>query len=533
MIINVINTGGTISCIGDPLAPMSAQEFAEACQTILDPIIAQRFPELQLVYVTDLVFPESPTGTLDSTNLQPTDWCRMAQYILQHYAECDGWIVLHGTDTMGFTGTALPFLLSSFSARGVGTAVLSKPVILTGSQVPLFYEATGSNAPLTLNYNTDAFQNFCGAAAAAQTGIPEVCIYFNAQLFRGNRGVKTDANHFDAFSSPNFPALGVNGMTLELNTALVLPPPVSPAVSLDEPAVRERVLELVDHAKARINGFPVMPFNAFPAWYDSGTPGTALIASLLQACTAQGIKGLVLASYGAGNFPSGNPSQPSQGAVYQALASANAQGVIIVDCTQVPRGVVNDSAYAAGSWLAEVGALGPLDMTPMAALAKLMVLLTLADHPDNAWSPAQVKRLFQLNLLGEMLDVSRLDSRVNPVLLPGQTLVALDGSATLVNDPVLGPRLRNGTGTVLWSASETLPPQQMPGRLMVNDDGSLVFQGRNGTTLWSAPCGGPDGHASMLMLDGSANDGSLSLSVLDYVTGGNCVLYSQGGTLSA
>lgn len=533
MIINVINTGGTVSCIGDPLAPMSAQEFANACRTILDPIIAQRFPELQLVYVTDLVFSESPTGTLDSTNLQPTDWCLMAQYILQHYAECDGWIVLHGTDTMGFTGTALPFLLSSFSAQGVGTAVLSKPVILTGSQVPMFHEAAGSDAPLTLNHNTDAFQNFCGAAAAAQTGIPEVCIYFDSKLLRGNRSIKTDASHFDAFSSPNFPALGVNGMALELDTALVLPPPVSPSVSLDDPAVRERALGLVNHAMANINSFPVMQFNAFPAWYNSAAPGTALIASLLQACTAQGIRGLVLESYGAGNFPSGNPSQPSEGAIYQALASANAQGVVIVDCTQVLRGVVNDSAYAAGSWLAEVGALGTLDMTPVTALAKLMLLLTLADHPDNAWSPAQVKRLFQLNLLGEVLDVSRLDSRVKPVLLPGQTLVALDGSATLVNDPALGPQLRNSGGTVLWTMSETMPPQQMPGRLVVNNDGSLVFQGRNGSTLWSAPCGGPDGHPSMLVLDGSASTGSLSLSVLDYVTGATCALYGQSGAPTA
>ncbi len=533
MIINVINTGGTISCIGEPLAPMSAQEFAQACQTILDPIIAQRFPGLQLVYVTDLVFPESPTGTLDSTNLQPTDWCLMAQYILQHYSECDGWIVLHGTDTMGFTGTALPFLLSSFSAQGVGTAMLSKPVILTGSQVPMFYEAAGSDAPLALNYDTDAFQNFCGAAAAAQAGIPEVCIYFDSKLLRGNRSIKTDASHFDAFSSPNFPALGINGMALELNTALVLPPPVSPAVSLDEPAVRERVLGQVGYAMARIDSFPVMQFNAFPAWYNSGAPGTALIASLLQACTAQGIKGLVLESYGAGNFPSGNPSQPSEGAIYQALASANEQGVVIVDCTQVLRGVVNDSAYAAGSWLAEVGALGALDMTPVTALAKLMVLLTLAGHPDNAWTPTQVKRLLQLNLLGEVLQVSRLDSRVNPALLPGRSLVALDGSAALVNDPALGPQLKNSDGTVLWSASDTLPPQQMPGRLMVNNDGSLEFQGRNGTALWSAPCGGPDGHPSMLVLDGSTNDGSLSLSVLDYVTGGACTLYGQGGTPAA
>jgi L-asparaginase len=95
-------------------------------------------------------------------------------------------VVLHGTDSMDFTGTALPFLLSSFSADGYATAALSKPVIITGSQVPMFYEQPG-NQNLSLNFNTDAFQNFCGAVASAQSGIPEVCIYFDSRLYRGNR----------------------------------------------------------------------------------------------------------------------------------------------------------------------------------------------------------------------------------------------------------------------------------------------------------------------------------------------------------
>ena len=142
MNIYVINTGGTISCVGNPLAPMTAAQFAAACQQILNPIIAQQFPNAQMNYVTDLIFPESTTGTLDSTNLQPTDWCLMATYILNHYAQADGWVVLHGTDSMDFTGTALPFLLSSFSSQGFPTAALSKPVIITGSQVPMFYQAS-------------------------------------------------------------------------------------------------------------------------------------------------------------------------------------------------------------------------------------------------------------------------------------------------------------------------------------------------------------------------------------------------------
>src|SRR5436853_2145044 len=108
MKVAVINTGGTISCVGNPLAPMTAAQFAAACTSILNPILAQQFPSLSIDYVTDLPFPESKSKTLDSTNLQPTDWCLIASYILRHYPAYDGWVVLHGTDSMDFTGTALP-----------------------------------------------------------------------------------------------------------------------------------------------------------------------------------------------------------------------------------------------------------------------------------------------------------------------------------------------------------------------------------------------------------------------------------------
>jgi Asparaginase, N-terminal len=113
----------------------------------LNPILLKEFPDLTISYIKPVQggpgwFPESSSGTLDSTNLQPTDWCIIAQYILSNYAAYDGWVILHGTNSMDFTGTALPLLLSSFAANGVPTAVLSKPVIITGSQVPLFYQST-------------------------------------------------------------------------------------------------------------------------------------------------------------------------------------------------------------------------------------------------------------------------------------------------------------------------------------------------------------------------------------------------------
>lgn len=524
MKIAVINTGGTISCAGTPLSPMSAQDFATACSDLINPILLQNYPNLSMHYVTDLPFPESSSGTLDSTNLQPTDWCLVAAYILNHYAEADGWIVLHGTDSMDFTGTALPFLLSWFDAAGNQTAVLSKPIVITGSQMPMFYRPSPSQPPNSLIYNTDAFQNFCGAVATAQSGIPEVCVYFQNHLYRGNRVVKSNASEFDAFSSPNYPALAEYGIELLVKNNNILPPPVHYSVSLDNPTVRQNAIAQLAYVAANINRFPVMQFNAFPAWYcfpdypSAGSPCAGLIANLLNASVGQGIKGLILESYGEGNFPSGNPDNPSKGATYNALKQANDSAVVIVDCTQVISGVVNNNAYAAGAWLPSVGALSPADMTPMAALAKLMVLLTSADY--NSWTGADVKRLMQLNLLGEMIDVSRLDSRAGSVLLPGQSLTTLDGSATLVNDPQLGPMLIDSANNALWTPLQSPSTTDMPGRLIMQSDGNLVYYSRNNAAIWASNTGVSSGASSMLVLNGSTNPqsiyGALSLSVYSY-----------------
>lgn len=526
--IAVINTGGTISCTGSPLAPMSAQAFATASQSLLTPILLQQFPELTVTYITDLPFPESTSQTLDSTNLQPTDWCLIAGYILSHYALYDGWVVLHGTDSMDFTGTALPFLLQVVSAQGYLTAALSKPIVITGSQVPMFYEDP-KTAALSLNFNTDAFQNFCGAVAAAQTGIPEVCVFFNDKLMRGNRVEKTNASEFDAFSSPNYPLLGEYGISLSIVQDNLLPSPVSMSVSLDNPEVCAVAQAQLTYIQANINSFPVMQFNAFPAWYqfnDQAQTCSGLLATLIDAVVGAGIKGLILESYGEGNFPSGNPDTPSGGATYQALQRATNAGVTIVNCTQVLSGVVNDSAYAAGAWLPAVGALSPADMTPMAALAKLMVLLTAAKY--QGWSSATVANLVQLNLLGEMLSVSRLDSRTNSALLPGQMLTSLDGSATLINDADLGPVLTktvSGVVTTLWQPLSSPDPSSMPGRLVMQNDGNLVFYSRYNAPMWASNTGVSSGASSTLAINGSAT-GSLSLAVFDYSHGRTtCTLY--------
>ncbi|MFN7933065.1 MAG: asparaginase domain-containing protein [Bryobacteraceae bacterium] len=514
MNIAVLNTGGTISCIGNPLHPMTAGHFAQACQSIIDPIVRQTYPTINLTYITDLSFPESQSGTLDSTNLQPTDWCLIAAYILRHYAAYDGWVVLHGTDTMDFTGAALPFLLSCFDENGIPTAALSKPVVITGSQVPMFYQDPASQS-LTLNFDTDAFQNFCGAITAAQTGIPEVCVYFHGKLYRGNRILKTNATEFDAFSSPNYPALGESGIEFALSPRNLLPPPISFDVSLDNSAALTAVTLQLSSIQAAINQFPVIKFAAFPAAYNAAA-STAVLAGLIRASLSTGARGIILESYGEGNFPSGNPDNPSQGAIFQALNEANQAGIIIVACTQVIRGIVNDGAYAAGAWLQHIGALNPADMTPMAAFAKLMILLAAQSH--HSWSADTVRHLLQLNLLGERISTCRMDSRTNSVLLAGQSLSTHDGSATLLNHPTAGPILTTSTGVNLWRALANPPQSALPGRLIMQHDGNLVFYGRDNVPLWSTQTAAPQGAPSILQLKGSATNQSLTLELYNYRT---------------
>jgi L-asparaginase len=244
------------------------------------------------------------------------------------------------------------------------------------------------------------------------------------------------------------------------------------------------------------------------------------LADLIRACAGTGLRGMVLQSYGEGNFPSGNPDDAAKGAVYRALQAATDAGMILVDSTQVIAGTVNYSAYAAGAWLPIVGALSAADMTPVAALAKLSILLAASGHAG--WSTETVKMLFRRNLRGEMLSLNLLDSRDNAVLLPGQALVALDASAQLLNDPDAGPRLVASSGEILWS------PGVGPGRLVMRTDGELALYDGQMALIWQAGSGRPDGAASALLLSGSAEHGTLTLTVRDYANGQTvATLYSR------
>lgn len=382
MKIRVLNTGGTISSVGKPLAPMTADRFAEAAKRLLGPSITAKHPDLELHFDTTLRFSPDGAGTLDSTNLQPKDWSLIAGAVLENYTDYDAFIILHGTDTMDFTGAALPLMLNVFDRDGVGQALLSKPVILTGAQLPLFVE---SDSGLVLNARSDGFANFCGAIEAAVLRLPDVGLFFDGKLFRANRALKTSTRRFAGFDSPHLPPLAEIGIGAWLGHAAPQPNP-APDVSLQKNL--QKAKDQLQAIAKKIEACPVVQIIAFPADLTASP-----LAAMIRDTVKVGARGIILLSYGEGNFPSG-------GGIREALQYASDSGVIVVDSTRVIGGQVGAFHYAAGAWIAETGAISAGDMTPMAAFAKLTILLSIAQHHN--WSRKDICHLMQLNLSGEL-----------------------------------------------------------------------------------------------------------------------------------
>ncbi|MGA3213831.1 MAG: asparaginase [Terriglobales bacterium] len=332
--IYIAHTGGTIGmkqgALGWEPAPGYLRQQMQAETVFQHPDM----PE----YVIEEFHP-----LLDSSNITPQDWARIAQSIGTNYEQFDGFLVLHGTDTMSYTASALAFMFEN----------LGKPVILTGSQVPLCQP------------RTDAYENLVTSLLiAANFDIPEVALFLNNTLLRGCRSVKTNATAFEAFASPNFPPLAIAGVDIQVNRDLVRRT-VDPSGPL---WVQER-----------------MDPNVGVLWLFPG-----ITSQFVSNCLRAPIKGLVLKAFGVGNGPS------EDRAFMAAIREATNRGVVVVACTQSESGKVDLSSYATGSALAAAGVIGGGDMTTEAALAKLSYLL------GKGLAPSEVRALVAQDLRGEL-----------------------------------------------------------------------------------------------------------------------------------
>lgn len=276
---------------------------------------------------------------LDSSSMSHIHWARIAGDIVDMMDKFDSFIVLHGTDTMSFTATALSFFLEG----------LRKTVVITGSQIPL------------CRPRNDGMMNLLGALSfAGHFKVPEVVVYFNNKVFRGNRCCKEDANNLDAFNSPNLRPLGVCGISMEMEWGMIRPLPSTNALQLNTKFCDD-----------------VTILRIFPGEFNN-----------INA-TLQGVKGMVLQTFGAGNCPENEN-------LLKALKDATGRGVVVVNVTQCIRGEV-EAHYATGTALVEAGVVGAGDMTPEAALVKLGWLL---GQPNT--TPEEVRSRFQQDLRGEV-----------------------------------------------------------------------------------------------------------------------------------
>ncbi|MGK0408768.1 MAG: L-asparaginase [Shewanella psychromarinicola] len=329
--IYVAYTGGTIGM------QKTANGFAPVAGFLTDCV--QSMPEFYHDEMPHFVIHEySPL--IDSSNMAPPDWQLIANDIQANYDKYDGFVILHGTDTMAYTASALSFMLQG----------LSKPVIVTGSQIPL--------AQLRSDGQTNLLNSLY---IAANYPVAEVCLFFNNKLFRGNRSTKAHADGFDAFASPNFPMLLEAGIKINLKAGKITKPTGAP-------------LEIVT-----ISPQPVGVVTLYPGI------STDIFNNILQ----QPVKALILLTFGVGNAPQDKK-------LLETLKQADERGIVLVNLTQCFQGKVNMAGYATGNALAQAGVIGGADMTVEAALAKLHYLLSIG------LTSAQIKQRMQQNLIGEL-----------------------------------------------------------------------------------------------------------------------------------
>lgn len=331
----IIYTGGTIGMTRteNGYAPQSGQ-FRRAMEAIPD-LYAEQMPRWDMLEMDPL---------LDSSNMTVHEWNKIAQLVADHYDAYDGFVVLHGTDTMAYSASAISFMLEN----------LSKPVIFTGSQIPLG------------QIRSDGRDNIISSLLIAASGqVHEVCIYFNGVLLRGNRSTKRSSDQFEAFESPNDAPLAHAGIQIEYKKRVLRPASSEP--------------------------FRLQPFKELPIGVIKIFPGIQF--DYFESLMTDKLKGVVLETFGAGNIPGS-----AQNALLPIIDRAYKNGTIITVCSQCSQGAVSLGTYAASSALRRVGAVNGRDMTTEAALAKSYYLLSISD--DMAFVKAQMQR----NLCGELTE---------------------------------------------------------------------------------------------------------------------------------
>lgn len=286
---------------------------------------------------------------LDSSNMTEVEWIQIAEDIMKYYEQYDGFVVLHGTDTLSYTASALSFMFEN----------IGKAIVFTGSQIPIFEP------------RSDGTDNFVSSLLiAGGLNIPEVTVFFGSKLFRGNRTSKISVNNLYAFDSPNCVPLVEVGIDLEVNKKAIFKPTVIEKCHL--------------HAKMSKN---VGLLRIFPS----------LSPSVIKAFCQPPIEGVVLESYGAGNIPSNRDD------VFNEIEAAVKRGVIFVNITQCTRGSIVTPLYETGRLIAKCGVIPGYDMTPEAALTKLSYVLSKSELTYQ-----QKIEMMVTNIRGELTNTSSI-----------------------------------------------------------------------------------------------------------------------------